>query len=185
MYQTSYEIAEEIVNKYDHLRTIEITTGMNGYPQGLHRGIIGFTDINEAEQVAKEFDGEVVELSRKGGWQLWQSNGRRYDMYDLSRIREDHYLIFRDTDEVEDEFREVLSSIEPDELDINTMDSLVSKYRDIRDAVEMKDDNQSVIVRNDAIEEFSVVDNEVMNYDEDVWENFIGVELHARDIEED
>lgn len=185
MTKTSYEIGEEIIDKYDHLQRIEITTGMNGYPKGLHRGIIGFCDFAEAEQVAKEFGGEVVEFSRKGGWQLWQSGGRRCEMFGISRINEDRYYIFHNAGEVEEEFNNFLTDMDADDFNIDKMHWMVSTYQELRDAAERMTDEQSLIARRDAIEEYEIVDDKVMQYDEDVWECAIGVELYAQDIDDD
>lgn len=66
------------------MKEIEITTGTNGYPQGLHRGYIDFNDIREAEAFARKVGGEVVLLYKKFGWQLWQSNGYHPDPIHLA-----------------------------------------------------------------------------------------------------
>lgn len=40
---------------------IEMTTGRNGYPRGLHKGYVGFSSYEEARQQAERTNGEVEE----------------------------------------------------------------------------------------------------------------------------
>lgn len=71
------EIAEE-----HNLELIEITHGRNGYPSNIKEGIIGFETFEQAEEIAAEYDCEVVAFHRRDGWQLWENLGTRYEPFD-------------------------------------------------------------------------------------------------------
>ena len=58
------------------LEVVETTQGMNGYPWGLGKAVIGFETFEEAQEVARESGGEVVDLSRRDGWQFWKNTGK-------------------------------------------------------------------------------------------------------------
>ena len=46
------------------LEIVEVTKGKNGYPEGLYKAIVGFDYFKNAEDFAKQVNGEVVFLSR-------------------------------------------------------------------------------------------------------------------------
>lgn len=93
---TSYELRSQITEQYDNLQAIEVTTGTNGYPRGLHGAVIGFDSYDEAEKVAKVYGGEVVEFHRRDGWQLWESRGYAFGAYDIDDIMNLHEDIDED-----------------------------------------------------------------------------------------
>ena len=54
-----------------NLDAVTITEGMNGYPEGLYEAVSGFNTFDEAEDFARQTNGEVVLLSRRDGHQFW------------------------------------------------------------------------------------------------------------------
>lgn len=83
METTIYDIAEE-----QGYEIVETTSEVNGYPRNLKKVIIGFLDFSEAEHFAKSNGGEIIELSRKAGQQLWSRGCRRYEPYDMRKVYE-------------------------------------------------------------------------------------------------
>lgn len=68
---------EKACNKgYD---IVTVTRGRNGYPEGLYSAVSGFGCFPEAEDFAKEIDGEIVMLARRDGHQFWSNCGRKYE----------------------------------------------------------------------------------------------------------
>lgn len=68
---------------------VETTSDGSGYPRNLKKVIAGFLDFDEAESFVKENGGEIIELSRKAGQQLWSRGGRRYEPFDMRKVYED------------------------------------------------------------------------------------------------
>lgn len=182
---TSYERRSEILGKYPHLEGIEITTDRSGYPRGLHAGVIGFSSIEEAEKIASEYSGVVVEFNRRDGWQLWYCDGQKvYKDTGLERFNDDRCKIFTDVDDVETEFKDDISSIDYYDYSIESVENLLNIYKNLRDEVENMGEGK-VLVRYHK-DYYEIVDEHVMQYhDDDVFSFAIGVELFAIDIDED
>ena len=51
---------------------IEITTGRNGYPENLKFAFTDFDTFEQAEKFAKEYNGDVVLVQQRAGWQFWE-----------------------------------------------------------------------------------------------------------------
>lgn len=77
------------------LNIVEVTQGVNGYPEGLHKAIVGFDYFENAEDFAEQVNGEVVLLSRRDGYALYTNNGRAYEGIERAKfIDEDRYEVF-------------------------------------------------------------------------------------------
>lgn len=86
----------------DGLELVEITQGMNGYPSGLYKAVSGFESFVDAEDFAKEVNGEVVLLTKRDGHQFWTNNGRQYEPLERADyIDEESYIAFIDEDNFE------------------------------------------------------------------------------------
>ena len=91
-YVSSSELAEMIADDYE-LTCAEITEGMNGYPRGLRGCVLlngGDTTIEGAQAIADLYGVELVSLRRKDGWQLWQCEGKTYQLYDYQDYMSSH-----------------------------------------------------------------------------------------------
>lgn len=184
MKTTSYEIREQITDKYDDLQAIEITTGTNGYPEGLHGGVIGFDSIEEAEKVAKEFDGEVVEFRRRDGWQLWESRGIALKMYGLDRFKSSDDVDFRfleSEDDVENFFNEEVKSMLENGFSMVQIRDYMMPMQDILDEIDLLDEDEALKVNAYTPSEFETIAKKTMSYEEDVYQYVIGVELHTKE----
>ena len=82
---SSYDLRDMICDDYE-LEAAEITEGMNGYPRGLRGAVLlsgcGKT-IDEMKELADLYGVELVSLTRRDGWQLWESQGWTWDLYDV------------------------------------------------------------------------------------------------------
>ena len=89
---SSYDLRDMICEDYE-LEAAEITEGMNGYPRGL-RGAVLLNDkeatFESMERLAELYGVEVVSLRRKDGWQLWESQGHAFDLYDFADFLDEH-----------------------------------------------------------------------------------------------
>lgn len=68
------------------LDIVDITQGMNGYPKGLYKALIGFDTFEDAEVFAEEVKGEVVLLTKRDGHQFWSNNGRQYEALERAKF---------------------------------------------------------------------------------------------------
>lgn len=89
---SSYELRDMICQE-QNLEAAEITTGMNGYPRGL-RGAVLLSGCGRTAEQMKEladlYGVELVSLHRRDGWQLWESQGWQWDLYDVADFMDEH-----------------------------------------------------------------------------------------------
>ena len=89
---SSYDLRDMICDDYE-LEAAEITEGMNGYPRGL-RGCVLLSGcgktIDEMKELADLYGVELVSLHRRDGWQLWESQGWTWDLYDVEDFMDEH-----------------------------------------------------------------------------------------------
>lgn len=79
------------------LNIVEVTQGVNGYPEGLYKAIAGFDYFENAEDFAEQVNGAVVLLSRRDGCALYSNNGRAYNGIEKAKfIDEEKYEVFED-----------------------------------------------------------------------------------------
>ena len=77
------------------LNIVEVTQGVNGYPEGLYKAIIGFDYFENAEDFAEQVNGEVVLLSKRDGHALYTNRGRAYEGIEREKfIDENRYEVF-------------------------------------------------------------------------------------------
>lgn len=89
---SSYDLRDMICDDTD-LKAAEITTGMNGYPRGLRGAVLlggsGKT-IEQMQELADMYGVELVSLHRRDGWQLWECEGWKSDLYDYVAFADQH-----------------------------------------------------------------------------------------------
>ena len=89
---SSYDLRDMICEDYE-LEAAEITEGMNGYPRGL-RGCVLLSGcgktIDEMKELADLYGVELVSLTRRDGWQLWESQGWTWDLYDVEDFMQEN-----------------------------------------------------------------------------------------------
>lgn len=89
---SSYDLRDMICDE-QNLEAAEITTGMNGYPRGL-RGAVLLSGCGRTAEQMKEladlYGVELVSLHRRDGWQLWESQGWQWDLYDYAAFMDEY-----------------------------------------------------------------------------------------------
>lgn len=92
-YVTSSYVLRDMICDEQNLEAAEITEGMNGYPRGLRGTVLlsgcGKT-IDEMKELADLYGVELVSLHRRDGWQLWESQGWTWDLYDVEDFMDEH-----------------------------------------------------------------------------------------------
>lgn len=155
------------------MQKIEITTGTNGYPEGLHRGVIGFNSFEDAQKFAEENSGEVILLHKKNGWELYQSKGTVY-----APISYKQYLNDLGSDyEIADEER-VLELLKEDIKNADDIRDIEFSYQNAKDLIsEIENSSDDQVVISIGINHHETVSKEMMSYNEDNNEFIIGVEF--------
>lgn len=117
---SSYKLRDMICQEQD-LQAAEITEGMNGYPRGL-RGAVLLSGCGRTAEQMKEladlYGVEMVSLHRRDGWQLWESQGWTWDLYDFADFmaeRNDNLHRWDSYEEYAEELREYANDGDMDE----------------------------------------------------------------------
>jgi len=171
----------KIAAKVSGLKTIEITYGMNGYPEGLgDRGVIGFRTFEDAEKFAEEWGGEVVHFHSRDGWHLWEVKGRAWSPYSaddyLSDLGDDYNIEYDTEDNIKAKLESLIENYDGDLLDLigkmgKLMELLNAVYYNYRGL-------KTVISRNG--EYCESIENAMMSYNHDTHKYAIGVLFTAK-----
>ena len=157
------------------MQTIEITTGINGYPSHLHKAYIGFETFEQAEEFAKKNDGVVVALRKRDGWQFWESEGRVYEPFHVDGdTYGDDYSSETSQENWEIACRDLLSAMISDGASLEDISNAVKDMIAVSEKIDRLDDNEAVLLYQGKY--YDTVRTRTMSYSEDVWCHQIGVE---------
>lgn len=123
-YVTSYDLSEMICEDYG-FEEAEITTGINGYPSGL-RGCVLLNNTGETfeqlEEIAERYGVEIVSLHQRAGWDLWESQGKAFELYNYQDFLDSHMDIvtYSDFRSYAEHLREIADEQEDGE-DLSTL----------------------------------------------------------------
>lgn len=153
----------------------EITTGMNGYPQGLgNYAVIGFDSFADAEKFADENGCEVHLFKVRDGHQLWSNCGRKYEPLKaseyISDLGDDYSEVDNSTDYIQDRLKELANDFDGD---FDTLKKFIADQEEILEEVENAEKDEVVIVNCGKYSE--TIKAELMSYHEDVTTLSIGV----------
>ena len=80
------------VAKEEGLRVQPTTTDGTGYPKNEKLAFIGFSNFDQAESLAKDYDLKLVHLEIRDGWTFaTRYEGEPYEAFDLEEIEPDSY----------------------------------------------------------------------------------------------
>lgn len=152
------------------LTKIEVTEGMNGYPKNLGTGFIGFENIEDAFQFAKENNSQPVLFKRRDGWRFWENAGTKLEELTVWDYLSDLGDCYYKTDEENEKgiIQVILTTFEGEELIAE-----LKKHVEVLEEISKAGEDQSVICYDGAF--FETCQNKMMGYHEDVWTYEIGV----------
>ena len=180
-YVNSYELRDMISDDYD-FEAAEITEGMNGYPSCLRGCVLlngGDTTIEGAQAIADLYGVELVSLRRKDGWQLWESQGTSYELYDFQDIlgnRDDNALTFGSFKEYADFLRETASDEMVEDMAAH---ALIEKAKEIED--KKVGDNEFIRTSTYDISYYELLDRHVSHYSYDTWNYCLALDCMISD----
>ena len=182
MRNKTFELAEEW-----ELDIIEITQGMNGYPDGLYKAVKGFESFKDAEAFTDEIFGEVVLITKKDGWQFWINEGKMWSGIPRDKFfDESKYEMFTNENDFEDWCCDAIESEMMGGFNLCDLRDIVCTMNDTYDEIwRMRDVEMALVDKSDYTCE--IVDREVAEiHDGDVTTLAIAViEKELEDIEED
>lgn len=180
-YVNSYDLRDMISDDYD-LECGEITEGMNGYPRGL-RGCVLLNDkeatFESMERMAELYGVEIVSLRRKDGWQLCESQGHAYELYDFQNFldsHDDNALTFGSFKEYADYLRETASD---EMIEDMAAHALIEKAKEIED--KEAGDNEFIHTSTYDISYYELLDRHVSHYSYDTWNYCLALDCMVTD----
>lgn len=152
---------------------VETTSDGNGYPRNLKKAIIGFADFARADEFAKENNGEIIELKRKEGWQLWSRGGRMYEAFDMRKVYDDdpcYEMYFcGDEENFTDNVKKQIAEIN----DFALIQSFIDEKTEIWEVFYTLGENEFILVKEGVFED--VIEEDKMYYEYDSTYYSIGV----------
>ena len=162
------ERAEELGYKI-----VETTSEGNGYPSNLKKAVIGFETFEDAEKFAEENGGEIIELRRKAGQELWSRYGRMFEAYDMKKVYADEpcYEMYFCGDE--ERFTDMVKEQISEMNDFALIKDYVEEKEEIWDEFCTLGENEFILVKDGKLE--GVIEEERMDYEYDSTYYRIGV----------
>lgn len=155
------------------LTIIETTDNGNGHPSNLKKAVIGFEDFEDAENFAKENGGEIIELKRKAGQQLWSRGSRAFEPFYMSKIYDNdpncEMYFCGDEEKFTDDVKEKIAEMN----DFALIQSFVEDSTEIWDEFCTLSENEFILVKDGKFED--VIEEERMDYEYDSTYYRIGV----------
>ena len=170
---TKNEILEMAIE--NGLSKIEITTGINGYPEGLgNYGVIGFDSYDDAAKFSDENGGEVVIFESKDGWHFWKNKGFAYRPFTSDDLLNDMGDNYSYADESNEFYAEQLSELASNfDGDFSNLENRIKEIKEIISAKENCSDDERVIVSYGNY--YDTVKNNFMDYTYDTHKYAVGV----------
>lgn len=139
--------------EYAYTEGLEIVStcdNANGYPSGIRHAITGFPDFSEAKRAAEACDGEIIEISRRDGRDLWTREGWISGPFEFSGEQfGDNYAVYNDAAAYWQEQREALAGRLSEGLELDELAELVSRAQDTRDRLEDLNEGECALCRNE------------------------------------
>lgn len=159
------------------LTLVEITHGMNGYPERLgDHAVIGFLSFMDAELFVDAYGGEINLYHRRDGWHFWEEQGQVCEPFTpsdfLKKYGDDYNIASNDPDEVADRLKTLADNFSGD------MDKLKEQFSNISELwekVEAAPEGYAVVSYCGAYFETLPPQSMRMNHDTHQW--VIGVSI--------
>ena len=133
------------------LDIVEITQGMNGYPEGLYKAVKGFEEFTDAEVFADEICGEVVLITKKDGWQFWKKERRAWEGISREEFFDNsEYEIFTDESNFEEWCCDAIEGEMQGGFDLCSLKDIICTMNDTYDEIwRMRDGEIAIVDKRD------------------------------------
>jgi hypothetical protein len=159
------------------LRTIETTTGINGYPQNLKSAIVGFDTFKEAEELAREYELAIQTFGKRSGWQLWYRNGNntyeplKPSSYDFGDNFKQYYNIYKDIEDFYNKEGDFIKD-EIKNLSFEELNDHINRLKYLYNEIESLSDDEVLITDGTTFHKFN---KNLMEYSYDTKHYIIGL----------
>lgn len=170
---------------YPHLSVIEVSAGCHDEPNGVYDAIIGFVDMADAEKIASEYEGEIVELHLQDGWKYAECLGSStaYEEYTLDRYKNSDRRCLKDLEDLDKFVIEELQDKISYAVLISCISEFLAPYDELRKVVLALKENESVVVNEADLSDYEVLPDKAMQYREGATLHAIGVAVHKQVLE--
>lgn len=128
-----------------NLRVLDVTHGINGYPESTEYAVAGFKTFAEAEDFAEGHDLTVVSLHKKDGWHFWEEAGTCNGPLEISA--EDYGNDFTIYEDIDDFYDFAVSSLsESFKYFPEGTQDILKDLLTIRDTIESLEEGQKAVV---------------------------------------
>lgn len=158
---------------------------MNGYPEHVHRGYVGFESFRQAEEFAKKYDGTVVELVRRDGHDFWTSRGMIFGMLEVGADTfGDDYSMESDGENWLSSCLDVIRDLcNEDDITLDGLSDALKQMKEISDKIENLEEDEAVLLYEGKY--YDTIRTKTMMYSEDVFTHTVGVEINGYNDEAD
>lgn len=177
----------QVISNDNGLSTLDVTSGMNGYPTP-YRGLIakGFKDFKAAQSFAEQTGGEIKLAHYKAGWHNCELKGDAHEALSyhayLSDLGDNYYEADADYDNFQVYLADAVGDADTKE-GLAKVAEMISNFQKLVTEVEKASDDEVVITCGDGYSE--TIKKEMMEYSEDGHTYFIGVFLDKDEISEE
>lgn len=164
-----FDVADEYL-----LDVIETTPNGNGYPENIHKALVGFDSFEDAQDVANKYGLRITTFTKRQGNRLWTRNENT--TYHPLRITADDYGsdfkaygTYNARYYFDDEVKPCLNDFDS----IDELESFIQEQREIIDALDNIDDEQLIIIHDHKL--YDRIDTNMMEWSHDGKNYIIGV----------
>lgn len=173
------ELLENIAyeNGLEYVTTCE--NGNNGYPKNLMGAVVGFESIDDARDLAKKYDLDIIYLHKKDGWCMYE----RID-YATEPIKPkvdwygDDFNFFTEDDR-DDFFDDEVAPFLGDFSDFDSAQKFMDNQKEVYEELQTIDDTQIVVTCQGRY--YETIDKECMKWSFDTHTFVIGLDRYEDD----
>lgn len=173
------ELLENIAyeNGFEYVTTC--SKGNNGYPKNLMGAIIGLESIEQARELARKYDLDIICLHKRDGWNMYERMDYateplkpRADWYG------DDYNFFTEDDR-DDFFENEVAPFLGDFSDFDSLQSFIDNQKEVYEELQTIDDTQIVVTCQGKY--YETIDKECMMWSYDTHTYVIGLDRIIED----
>lgn len=153
--------------------------GNNGYPSNLMGAIIGFESIEDARELARKYDLDIIQLHKRDGWCMYE---RMDYATEPLKPRADWYgddFSFFTSDDAEDYFENEVAPFLGDFDNFESLQDFIGMHKEIADALDSIDETRIVITCQGRY--YDTIDRECMKWSYDTHTYVIGLDRYEDD----
>lgn len=136
---------QELTQAFANLEQVETTSARNGYPRNLQHAYIGFESFAQAQEIANEFNLQLIWLTARDGQQLWTRSDLAYRTLEItSDLFGDDYDFVSDMDDFREHISEDISQI-GDELTSEMLLDFAKILKEMEEEADNLEDDEVLV----------------------------------------